>query len=61
MMTPITLIGEYVLDGDDRRIQVTENNETTTYIYTGWSVPSLSWRDTLFNGLLLSLSEQRLE
>jgi uncharacterized protein RhaS with RHS repeats len=33
-----SVIGEYVYDGDDRRIQTIENNETTTYIYTGWSV-----------------------
>jgi RHS repeat-associated protein len=30
--------GEYVYDGDGRRIQVTENGETTTYIYAGMHV-----------------------
>jgi hypothetical protein len=30
-----TVAGEYVYDGDSRRIQVTETNVTTTYIYSG--------------------------
>ncbi len=30
--------GEYLYDGDGKRIQVTENNETTTYIYSGLNV-----------------------
>jgi RHS repeat-associated protein len=29
------ILGEYVYDGDGRRIQVTESNDTTTYIYSG--------------------------
>jgi RHS repeat-associated protein len=31
-------IGEYAYDGDGRRIQVTENSITTTYIYSGLDV-----------------------
>jgi len=31
-------IGEYVYDGEGRRIQVTENSVTTTYIYSGLNV-----------------------
>ncbi|MGC1119963.1 MAG: RHS repeat-associated core domain-containing protein, partial [Candidatus Methanofastidiosia archaeon] len=33
-----TVIGEYIYDGNGRRIQVTENSETTTYIYAGIAV-----------------------
>jgi RHS repeat-associated protein len=33
-----TVLGEYHYDGDSRRIQVTENDVTTTYIYGGSSV-----------------------
>ncbi|MBU7027823.1 MAG: hypothetical protein HXS48_12880, partial [Theionarchaea archaeon] len=31
-------LGEYVYDGEGRRIQVTENGTTTTYIYSGLNV-----------------------
>jgi RHS repeat-associated protein len=31
-------LGEYVYDGEGKRIQVTENNETTTYIYSGLNI-----------------------
>ena len=30
-----TTLGEYVYDGDDKRLQATENAVTTTYIYSG--------------------------
>jgi RHS repeat-associated protein len=33
-----TILGEYVYDGDGKRIQVTENGETTTCIYLGFNV-----------------------
>jgi RHS repeat-associated protein len=33
-----TTLGEYVYDGDGRRLQVTENGEATTYIYSGLTV-----------------------
>jgi YD repeat-containing protein len=32
------VLGEYTYDGDSKRIQVTENGETTTYIYSGCKV-----------------------
>ena len=32
------MMGEYTYDGDSKRIQVTENGETTTYIYSGFNV-----------------------
>ncbi|MBU7025416.1 MAG: RHS repeat protein, partial [Theionarchaea archaeon] len=33
-----TTIGEYIYDGDDKRLQVTEDSATTTYIYFGLNV-----------------------
>lgn len=33
-----TIIGEYVYDGIGKRLQVTENDVTTTYIHSGFSV-----------------------
>jgi len=33
-----TTIGEYVYDGDGRRLQVTENSETNTYICAGLNI-----------------------
>ncbi|MBU7019124.1 MAG: RHS repeat protein, partial [Theionarchaea archaeon] len=31
-------LGEYIYDGDGKRLQVTENSATTTYVYSGLSV-----------------------